>query len=107
MMKLNPPELIALGLAGVAVLLITKAAPKPAASSKAAPSRATAAGTAPQLFSGWNTWDNNPANDYATQASYTPASMGTDPFGLDNNPANDSGAAMSYAPWAVARVAPW
>ena len=104
-MKLQPPELIALGLAGVAVLLITKSTPKPASSK--APKAATAGGNAPQLFSGWNTWDNNPANDYATQASYTPASMGTDPFGLDNNPNNDQGAAMSYAPWAVQKVMPW
>lgn len=101
-MNLKPPELIALGLAGVAVLLITKSAPKPASRTAQ-----KAGGNAPQLFSGWNTWDNNPANDYATQASYTPASMGTDPFGLDNNPANDQGAAMSYAPWAVQKVAPW
>ena len=103
-MNLKPPELIALGLAGVAVLLILKSTPQQASP---APARATAGGNAPQLFSGWNTWDNNPANDYATQASYTPASMGTDPFSLDNNPANDQGAAMSYAPWAVAKVAPW
>lgn len=108
-MNASKSEFMVLGLAAVAVLLIVKTVPAPA--SKAAktsqpPSGFGAAGSAQGgLF--FNLLDNNWTNDYANQASYPRASMGTDPLGLDNNPENDQGAAMSYAPWAVARVSPW
>lgn len=104
-MKLQTPELIALGLAGVAVLLIVKSSPKTAGSSTQAATPAKAAGNAPGLFT--NLWDKDWTNDYATQASYTPASMAADPLGLDNNPSNDTGAGMSYAPWYIAERSPW